>query len=55
MRSVQTAAATLTLALGLCAVAGPAAAQSRNVALDQFDGRWFEIARSPNDAQKDCR
>ena len=55
MRSIRTAATTLILALGLCAAAAPAAAQSRNVVLDQFDGRWFEIARSPNDAQKDCR
>jgi len=55
MRSIRTAAATLFLALGLCAAATPATAQSRNVMLDQFDGRWFEIARSPNDAQKDCR
>jgi len=53
MRPIRTAA--LVLALGLCATAGPAAAQSRNVVLDRFDGRWFEIARSPNDAQKDCR
>jgi len=36
------------------AIAGPAAAQASNVNLDQFDGRWFEIVRSPNDAQKDC-
>ncbi|WP_292063799.1 lipocalin family protein [Brevundimonas sp. UBA7664] len=43
------------IAAAATAVAAPAAAQSRNVALDQFDGRWFEIARSPNDAQKDCR
>ena len=43
------------IAAAASAVAGPAAAQARNVALDQFDGRWFEIARSPNDAQKDCR
>ena len=52
-------AALLTAALsacaGLAALAGPASAQSRDVALDQFDGRWFEITRSPNDAQKDCR
>ena len=54
MTAIRTAAA-LTVALGLCAVASPVAAQARNVALDQFDGRWFEIARSPNDAQKDCR
>ena len=43
------------IAVALSAVAVPAMAQSRNVVLDQFDGRWFEIARSPNDAQKDCR
>ncbi len=43
------------IAAAASAVAAPAAAQARNVALDQFDGRWFEIARSPNDAQKDCR
>ncbi len=43
------------LAAALCALAAPAAAQSRDVNLDRFDGRWFEIARSPNDAQKECR
>ena len=43
------------IAAAATAIAAPAAAQSRNVALDRFDGRWFEIARSPNDAQKDCR
>lgn len=43
------------IAAALVAIAAPAAAQSRNVVMDQFDGRWFEIARSPNDAQKDCR
>lgn len=43
------------IAAAATVIAAPAAAQSRNVALDQFDGRWFEIARSPNDAQKDCR
>ena len=43
------------IAAALLAVAAPAAAQSRNIDLDRFDGRWFEIARSPNDAQKDCR
>jgi len=42
-------AATLTL---LSAV--PAAAQATAVNLDQFDGRWFETIRSPNDVQKPC-
>ena len=41
------------LALGLCLVAGHASAQS--VDMGRFDGRWFEIIRSPNDIQKDCR
>jgi apolipoprotein D and lipocalin family protein len=47
------------LTAALCALAAPASAQSgaQSGALDlgQFDGRWFEIARSPNDVQKDCR
>jgi len=43
------------IAAALTVVAVPAAAQSRNVDLDRFDGRWFEISRSPNDVQKDCR
>jgi apolipoprotein D and lipocalin family protein len=42
-----------TAALGAVFVAGGAAAQA--VDMDRFDGRWFEIARSPNDVQKDCR
>jgi apolipoprotein D and lipocalin family protein len=54
MRSIRTAAA-LVIAAGLCAAAAPAAAQSRNIMLDQFDGRWFEITRNQNDVQKDCR
>jgi apolipoprotein D and lipocalin family protein len=54
MKSIQTAAA-LVIAAGLCATAAPALAQSRNIVLDQFDGRWFEITRSHNDVQKDCR
>ncbi|WP_372708420.1 lipocalin family protein [Brevundimonas sp.] len=48
-------AAALSACASLTAFAAPAAAQSRDVNLDQFDGRWFEIARSPNNAQKDCR
>lgn len=44
---------TLTATLGLAA--GAAQSQSRDVDLSRFDGRWFEITRSPNDVQKDCR
>jgi apolipoprotein D and lipocalin family protein len=45
---------TALIALAACMLAAPAAAQSP-VDMGQFDGRWFEIARSPNDVQKDCR
>lgn len=41
------------VAFGSLFVAGSAAAQA--VDMNRFDGRWFEIARSPNDVQKDCR
>lgn len=44
-------------ALASLAVLGapaPAAAQATAVNLDQFDGRWFEIARNPNNMQRDC-
>ncbi|WP_240811702.1 lipocalin family protein [Brevundimonas sp. M20] len=41
------------VALGLSLLAGSASAQA--VDMDRFDGRWFEIVRSPNDLQKDCR
>jgi apolipoprotein D and lipocalin family protein len=34
--------------------AAPALAQATAVDLDRFDGRWFEIARNPNGAQRDC-
>lgn len=43
------------VAVALTAISQPVWAQSRSIDMDQFDGRWFEIARSPNDAQKDCR
>lgn len=47
--AVAAVAATLFM-LG----AAPAAAQATAVNLDEFDGRWFETIRSPNDVQKPC-
>ncbi len=40
--------------LAALSAAASAAAQSRGVDLARFDGRWYEIARNPNGAQKDC-
>ncbi|MFA4893673.1 lipocalin family protein [Brevundimonas sp.] len=48
-------AAALSACAALTALSSTAEARPRVVNLDQFDGRWFEIARSPNDVQKDCR
>jgi apolipoprotein D and lipocalin family protein len=45
---------TALAAAFLGGLAGPAFAQATAVDLNRFDGRWFEIARSPNDVQKDC-
>jgi len=44
---------TFALAFAPLFIAGSAAAQA--VDMDRFDGRWFEVIRSPNDLQKDCR
>ena len=49
MRHALIAALALTLL-----APGAAHAQVSGLDLDRFDGRWFEIARSPNDVQKDC-
>lgn len=47
---------TIGAALAAVMVAsGPAGAQVTTLDIDRFDGRWFEIMRSPNDLQKDCR
>jgi apolipoprotein D and lipocalin family protein len=45
---------TLVAAALAAAVSGPAGAQVRSLDLDRFDGRWFEIERTPNDVQKTC-
>ena len=50
-RSALIASAALMASL---VAAAPAVAQSTDVDLAQFDGRWFEIARNPNNVQKDC-
>lgn len=45
----------LTLIATLAAaMSGPAAAQVAALDLDRFDGRWFEVERTPNDVQKSC-
>lgn len=46
--------AALIAACAALALPATALAQSRDVDLDRFDGRWFEIERSHNDVQKDC-
>ena len=46
------AVAALTVIAGAAAADAPAPAQS--VSLSQFDGRWYEIARTPNRNQGAC-
>jgi apolipoprotein D and lipocalin family protein len=50
----MTARLTLFAAAG-CALLMATPAMAQTVEMDRFDGRWFEITRSPNDLQKDCR
>lgn len=45
----------LLATLFFTAAAAPASGQAAAVRLDRFDGRWFEIARNPNDIQRPCR
>jgi apolipoprotein D and lipocalin family protein len=52
IRFVSVAAAT---AGALMLLSGEAVAQVRALDFDRFDGRWFEIERSPNDVQRACR
>ena len=51
IRSMSAAAA---VAAAIVLSPGAAAAQVSSLDLDRFDGRWFEVERSPNDVQKTC-
>lgn len=46
--------AGMFLAAAALAAPTPSFAQASSLDLDRFDGRWFEIERSPNDLQKSC-
>ncbi len=54
MTAVRSSLAAVVVA-SVLATPGAASAQVAALDLDRFDGTWFEIARSPNDVQKDCR
>jgi len=45
---------TLIIAALLAVAPVPALAQAPAVDLERFDGRWFEIVRRPNRAQREC-
>lgn len=42
------------VAAAVLLTSGGAAAQVSSLDFDRFDGRWFEVERSPNDVQKTC-
>jgi apolipoprotein D and lipocalin family protein len=44
-----------TFAVAAVALLPASGVAAQTVDMNRFDGRWFEIARSPNDVQKDCR
>lgn len=52
IRSIPAAAAAVAAAVVLAPAS--ARAQVGSLDLDRFDGRWFEVERSPNDVQKTC-
>lgn len=51
---IRSMSAATALAAAVVLAPGSAAAQVRSLDLDRFDGRWFEVERSPNDVQKSC-
>lgn len=47
--------AALMLATGVASTASAQAPQPRqSIDIDRFMGRWYEIVRTPNDAQRNC-
>lgn len=54
MRLSSNAAVTALAAAAALSLPDLAQAQVRGLDIQRFDGRWFEIARSPNDLQRDC-
>ena len=51
---IRSAPAIAAFAAAVLLAPGVAGAQVRSLDLDRFDGRWFEVERSPNDVQKTC-
>lgn len=54
MKAIRSTAAALALTLFAGVALADAPAPRRSVDLDRFDGRWFEIARTPNRNQPSC-
>lgn len=54
MRRAAAISAALLSTAFVAALPAAAAAQSSDIDMDRFDGRWFEIERSHNNVQKDC-
>ena len=55
MRKFRSAVLAIALLAGSAAAASAAAPEPRaTINVDRFMGRWYEIARTPNDHQKNC-
>ena len=54
MKLAKLIAATAALTVFAGAAVADAPAPARSVSLSQFDGRWYEIARTPNRNQPTC-
>lgn len=51
---IRSKPAAAALSAAVVMAAGAAESQVRPLDLDRFDGRWFEIERSPNNVQRSC-